>query len=64
MLDLITWPMENGVGLPVFFDSAQEVGLGLYSTAVGSIIGEIFGLLFIVSMIIIFKRSRLTKQEK
>lgn len=32
ILDFFTWPMENGVGLPLLFDRTQQVGLGLYST--------------------------------
>jgi hypothetical protein len=57
ILDFITWPMF-GRGLPLLFHGSHEVGLGLYSTTVGSIIGEIGGLSLTVMMIIILIKDR------
>lgn len=55
VLDFISWPMF-GRGLPVLFNGSPEVGLGLYSTGLGSISGEIGGLFFIVVMVIILRK--------
>ena len=61
LLDFIAWPMDFGnglVGLPLFLEGSPQIGLGLYSTLIGSLIGEIIGLLGVVIMIYILRRDR------
>ncbi len=61
MLDFIAWPMDFGnglVGLPLFLEGSPEIGLGLYSTMIGSIVGEIIGLIGLGVAIYQLKKSK------
>ena len=45
ILDVITWPMKpvypDSVGIPVLFNDSSIIGLGLYRTVIGAILGEV-----------------------
>jgi hypothetical protein len=62
VLDFVAWPVF-GRGLPVLLNGSPEIGLGLYSTTAGRLIGEAAGLLFVVVMIISLARSSDRKKE-
>lgn len=47
ILDFISWPIA-GRGLPLFSTGLKEVGLGLYTTSIGLIVGEVVGLLLLI----------------
>jgi hypothetical protein len=56
LLDFVSWPMK-GRGLPLLFTGSTEIGLGLYNTTVGSILGETFGFIALVYLVILIKKS-------
>jgi hypothetical protein len=59
-------PLDPGLYLPAdlrektpsFFNGSPEVGLGLYTTTAGVIIGEVSGLVLIVFAIILLKKGK------
>lgn len=62
ILDFIAWPMGFGRGLPLFFKGSPEVGLGLYNSTIGSILGEAAGLALMAAMIVRLRRDRAAKR--
>ncbi len=61
VLDFISWPLLFTGRLPLFFSESPEVGLGLYSSVAGSIVGEIVGLLFAGVMVYTLARGKMRR---
>ncbi len=60
--DFISWPMGFGRGLPLLLKGSLEVGLGLYNTTIGSLIGEGAGLLLVLIMVTQLRKYRAARQ--
>jgi hypothetical protein len=71
VVDAITWPMAavapdyNAVGMPIVFQDAPRIGLGLYRTVFGVILGEgvflLAGVALYVTWLITFKKEKKAK---
>ena len=66
VLDFIGWPMSalnpNAPGVPLFFDDAVNIGLGVYSTWVGALLMDI-GVFFVGLVIYVHYLKKIKKTK-